>query len=104
MSKPNIPGQMVKWAVRLGEFYIVFQTMNAIKAQVLAEFILKLVEVPQEEEERWLFHVDGSSNSKNRGAGMFLQGPNRIEIEVAVRLSFPVANNKAEYEALIQRL
>ncbi|XP_011092658.1 uncharacterized protein LOC105172780 [Sesamum indicum] len=37
---------------------------------------------------------------------IFLQGPDgvEIEIEIAVRLSFPATNNEAEHEALIQDL
>ncbi|KAL2227023.1 UNVERIFIED_CONTAM: Retrovirus-related Pol polyprotein from transposon [Sesamum indicum] len=35
------------------------------------------------------------------GAGILIEGPGGIEIEVAVRLSFPTTNNEAEYEALL---
>ncbi|KAL2252709.1 UNVERIFIED_CONTAM: Ribonuclease HI [Sesamum indicum] len=48
-----------------------------------------------------MLHVDGSSNASNGGAGILIQGPKRIDIEVAARLSFPATNNEAEYEALI---
>ncbi|KAL0413599.1 UNVERIFIED_CONTAM: hypothetical protein Sradi_1561600 [Sesamum radiatum] len=54
-----------------------------------------------EENEDWMLHPDGSSNASNDGRGILLQGPNKIEIEVAVRLSFPTTNNEAEHEALI---
>ncbi|KAL2226664.1 UNVERIFIED_CONTAM: hypothetical protein Sindi_2025100 [Sesamum indicum] len=57
-----------------------------------------------EKDERWLLHVDGSSTSKNGGAGIYLQGPDGVEIEIATRLNFPEINNEAEYEALIQGL
>ncbi|XP_011075710.1 uncharacterized protein LOC105160144 [Sesamum indicum] len=59
---------------------------------------------PPEKDERWLLHVDGSSTSKNGGAGIYLQGPDGVEIEIATRLNFPEINNEAEYEALIQGL
>ncbi|KAL0416819.1 UNVERIFIED_CONTAM: Retrovirus-related Pol polyprotein from transposon gypsy [Sesamum latifolium] len=55
----------------------------------------------QEKKEGWLLHVDGSSNTNNGGAGILLQGPNEVKIEVAARLSFTTNNNKVEYEALI---
>ncbi|XP_011101217.1 uncharacterized protein LOC105179308 [Sesamum indicum] len=87
MSKPDTSGKMVNWAVELGEFDIELQIRNA-----------------QEKDVRWLLHVDGSSNSKNRGAGIYLQGTDGVEIEIAVRLNFPVTNNEAEYETLIQGL
>ncbi|KAL2230216.1 UNVERIFIED_CONTAM: hypothetical protein Sindi_1616000 [Sesamum indicum] len=51
--------------------------------------------------ETWMLHVDGSSNANNGGAGILIEGPAGMEIEVAVRLSFPVTNNEAEYEALL---
>ncbi|KAL2225468.1 UNVERIFIED_CONTAM: Ribonuclease HI [Sesamum indicum] len=50
---------------------------------------------------KWMLHVDGSSNANNGGADILTQGPKGVEIEVAARLSFPVTNNEAEYEALI---
>ncbi|KAL0309382.1 UNVERIFIED_CONTAM: hypothetical protein Sradi_5880500 [Sesamum radiatum] len=49
----------------------------------------------------WLLHVDGSSNANNGGAGVLIQGPDGIELEVAARLSFATTNNKAEYETLV---
>ncbi|XP_011093333.1 uncharacterized protein LOC105173330 [Sesamum indicum] len=104
MSKPDTSGRMIKWAVELGEFDIEFQTRNAIKAQVFADFLVEFVGEQPEKEEKWLLHVNGSSTSKNGGAGIYLQGPDGAEIEIAVRLNFPATNNEAEYEALIQGL
>ncbi|KAL2226842.1 UNVERIFIED_CONTAM: Pol polyprotein [Sesamum indicum] len=48
-----------------------------------------------------MLHVDGSSNASNGGAGVLIQGPEGMEIEVAAKLSFLTTNNEAEYEALI---
>ncbi|XP_011100534.1 uncharacterized protein LOC105178702 [Sesamum indicum] len=104
MSKSDTSGRMIKCAVELGEFDIEFQTRSAVKAQVFADFLVELVGEQPEKEERWLLHVDGSSTSKNGGAGIYLQGPDGAEIEISVRLNFPATNNKAEYEALIQEL
>ncbi|XP_020549794.1 uncharacterized protein LOC105162805 [Sesamum indicum] len=75
---------MIKWAVELGEFDIEFQTRNAIKAQVFADFLVEFAGEQPEKEERWLLHVDRSSTSKNGGAGIYLQGPDGTEIEIAV--------------------
>ncbi|KAL2249926.1 UNVERIFIED_CONTAM: Ribonuclease HI [Sesamum indicum] len=104
MSKSDTSGRMIKWAVELGEFDIKFQTRSAIKAQVFADFLVEFAGEQPEKEERWLLHVDGSSTSKNGGAGIYLHGPNGAEIEIAARLNFLATNNEAEYEALIQRL
>ncbi|KAL0395060.1 UNVERIFIED_CONTAM: hypothetical protein Slati_4472200 [Sesamum latifolium] len=105
MAKPDMSGRLVKWAVKLGEFDIEFQTRTAIKAQAFADFMVELSEEqPQEKGEAWMLHVDGSSNTTNGGAGIFLQGPGGIEVEIAIKLNFPATNNEAEYEALIQGL
>ncbi|KAL0383201.1 UNVERIFIED_CONTAM: hypothetical protein Scaly_0607400 [Sesamum calycinum] len=51
----------------------------------------------QQINEGWLLHVNGSSNTNNGGAGIHLQGPGDIEIEIAVKST----NNETEYEALL---
>ncbi|KAL0405074.1 UNVERIFIED_CONTAM: Polyprotein P3 [Sesamum radiatum] len=102
MTMPDSSGRLVIWAVELGEYDIEYQGRTAVKAQVLADFIMEFTkEQIKEESKGWLLHVDGSSNSSNGGAGILLQGPNGVEIEVAARLSFAATNNEAEYEALI---
>ncbi|KAL2227669.1 UNVERIFIED_CONTAM: Retrovirus-related Pol polyprotein from transposon [Sesamum indicum] len=107
MSRPEASGRLIKWAVELGQHDIEYQPRTAQKAQVLADFITELSSDPKEPEapdhtcSKWMLHVDGSSNANNGGAGILIQGPKGIEIEVAARLSFPVTNNEAEYEALV---
>ncbi|KAL0406622.1 UNVERIFIED_CONTAM: hypothetical protein Slati_3976100 [Sesamum latifolium] len=84
---------------------ISYQGRTAVKAQVLADFIVEFAgEQVQEKAGGWLLHVDGSSNANNGGAGILFQGPNEVELEVATRLFFAVTNNEAEYEALILEL
>ncbi|KAL0446110.1 UNVERIFIED_CONTAM: Retrovirus-related Pol polyprotein from transposon gypsy [Sesamum latifolium] len=102
MTRPDASGRLVKWAVELGEYDIEYQSRTTIKAQVLADFVVEFArEQVQETKGGWLLHVDGSSNASNGGAGILLQGPDGIEIEVAARLSFAATNYEAEYEALI---
>ncbi|KAL0455884.1 UNVERIFIED_CONTAM: Retrovirus-related Pol polyprotein from transposon gypsy [Sesamum latifolium] len=102
MTRPDASGRLVKWAVELGEYDVEYQSRTAIKAQVLADFVVEFAgEQVQEEKGGWLLHVDRSSNANNGGVDVLLQGPDGIEIEVAARLSFAATNNKAEYEALI---
>ncbi|KAL2235347.1 UNVERIFIED_CONTAM: Retrovirus-related Pol polyprotein from transposon, partial [Sesamum indicum] len=98
MSRPEVLGRLIKWTVELEEYGIDYQTRSAQKAQILADFMIKLV---GEQNQKWMLHVDGSSNLTNGGAGIWIQGPEGVEIEVAARLSFPVTNNEAEYEDLI---
>ncbi|KAL2250220.1 UNVERIFIED_CONTAM: Retrovirus-related Pol polyprotein from transposon [Sesamum indicum] len=107
MSRPKASGRMIKWAVELGPYDIDYQPRTAQKAQVLADFVMELSSdlksplVAKEQVSKWMLHVDGASNANNGGAGILIQGPKGVEIEVAARLSFPVTNNEAEYEALI---
>ncbi|KAL2248708.1 UNVERIFIED_CONTAM: Retrovirus-related Pol polyprotein from transposon 17.6 [Sesamum indicum] len=106
LARPEASGRFVKWVVELGEFDIEYQARTSLKGQVLADFMVELVGEPEIEPklEKWMLHVDGSSNAGNGGIGILIQGPENIEIEVAARLSFPVTNNEAEYEALIMGL
>ncbi|KAL2246197.1 UNVERIFIED_CONTAM: Retrovirus-related Pol polyprotein from transposon [Sesamum indicum] len=85
LSRPEASGKMIKWAVELGEFDISYQKTSS----------------GSEEPGIWMLHVDGSSNTNNGGAGILIEGPGGIEIEVAAQLSFLTTNNEAEYEALI---
>lgn len=42
LSKLKFSKRLVKWLVKLGEFDISFQHMNALKSQVLVDFMAKL--------------------------------------------------------------
>ncbi|KAL2250070.1 UNVERIFIED_CONTAM: hypothetical protein Sindi_2480700 [Sesamum indicum] len=104
MSRPEASGRLIKWAVELGYYDIDYKPRIAQKAQVLADFVMEQSSDPEEQSCKWMLHVDGSSNANNGGAGILIEEPKEVEIEVAARLSFPVTNNEAEYEALIQGL
>ncbi|XP_022893708.1 uncharacterized protein LOC111408138 [Olea europaea var. sylvestris] len=42
LQKPNVSGRLLRWAIELGVFDIVFEPRAAIKAQALADFIAEL--------------------------------------------------------------
>ncbi|XXG46965.1 hypothetical protein AAC387_Pa02g1687 [Persea americana] len=131
--KADFSGRISKWAVELGQYDIRYQPRTAIKAQVLADFIVEftpqssaptaldtelggdrgaevVTETEQEQSWRelldssWKVFVDGSSTSKRAGAGVVLQSPEGLVIEQALTLGFKASNNEAEYEALIAGL
>ncbi|XXG51512.1 hypothetical protein AAC387_Pa03g0060 [Persea americana] len=131
--KADFSGRISKWAVELGQYDIRYQPRTAIKAQVLADFIVEftpqssapttldtelggnrgtevVTETEQEQSWRelldssWKVFVDGSSTSKRAGAGVVLQSPEGLVIEQAVTLGFKASNNEAKYEALIAGL
>ncbi|KAL0405364.1 UNVERIFIED_CONTAM: Gag-Pol polyprotein [Sesamum latifolium] len=95
-------GRLVKWAVELGN------TISNIRVEQRSKHRCWQIlwsnfagEKIPETKGGWLLHVDGSSNANNGGAGILLQGPDGVKIEVAARFSFATTNNEAEYEALI---
>nr|GEW43040.1 hypothetical protein [Tanacetum cinerariifolium] len=91
---------------------------NAIKGQVLADFLLEaLVGTPTREffrlpgklpnkdnVDRWTIFTDDASNSKGSRAGLVLISPSSVEFTYALRLNFTSTNNEAEYEALLAGL
>ena len=52
----------------------------------------------------WMLYVDGPSSTKGCGAGIILERPNDIIIEMSIKFDFLISNNQAEYEALIAEL
>jgi len=56
LTKPDLAGRMIGWAVELLEFHIEYQPRGAIKSQALADFTAKLTPYSTEEKRR---HPDG---------------------------------------------
>ncbi|XP_065017243.1 uncharacterized protein LOC135643806 [Musa acuminata AAA Group] len=108
LSKFNVAGRLLKWAVELGEHDIQYVPKTAIKAQSVADFIAELTQVEdgdlEQPPEAWVLHVDGSANSKGAGAGLVLQSPDRRSFERSLRFGFQTTNNTEEYEALLAGL
>ena len=102
LTKPDLVGRMIGWAIELSEFHIWYQPRGAIKSQALADFATELTPQPIEEvHPQWILYVDGSSNSRSCGAGVVLEGPDEIIIEHALKFEVKTSNNQAEYEAII---
>jgi len=75
---------MVRSVVELSEFDVQYEPRGAIKGQVYADFVVKLSsKVPQVDSGyfQWVLSVDGSFNQQGSGAGIILEGPNRLLIE-----------------------
>ncbi|XP_074342099.1 uncharacterized protein LOC141679496 [Apium graveolens] len=74
----------------------------AIKAQALANFMVECTfSGPQDLTPEEQLFVDGSVAGKKCGVGLILSSPKGFEICQAIRFDFPLANNEAEYEALL---
>ncbi|WP_271039623.1 reverse transcriptase domain-containing protein [Agrobacterium sp. ST15.13.040] len=110
MKRVDHSGRLSKWCIELGEHEITYEPRKAIKAQALADFIAEIPTTeenhsdPKEGEPEWTLHVDGASGSEHQGAGIVIRGPEGLEVMKAIKFSFNVTNNVAEYEALIAGL
>ncbi|XP_073130111.1 uncharacterized protein [Henckelia pumila] len=102
MTHPDASGQLVKWAMELGEYDVEYRPRAAIKAQALSDFLTEVITFGQEEV--WRVFVDGASNLEGSGVGVILIFPTQEKTKVAIRLSSFRSNNEAEYEAVISGL
>ncbi|GJT61427.1 reverse transcriptase domain-containing protein [Tanacetum coccineum] len=118
LSRTEASGKLAKYAVEIGTYKISFIPRNAVKGQVLADFLSDAPDGEREDEyfrrpeispgiddtEAWTLYTDGAASSKGSGAGLILTGPSGVEYAYALRLTFANTNNEAEYEALLAGL
>ncbi|GJT13294.1 reverse transcriptase domain-containing protein [Tanacetum coccineum] len=114
LNKLEVSGKLAKYAVELGAYNITYVPRNAVKGQVLVDFIndilvgTKHLEIcsltDDENSEEWTLYTDGASSLKGVGAGLVLIDPSGTEYTYVIRLTFPSTNNEAEYEALLAGL
>ncbi|XP_068328033.1 uncharacterized protein [Pyrus communis] len=117
--------RVMKWALELGQYGLVFRPRTMIKAQALVDFIAEfalslgdatkqpsntpeavehaLAMLASPSEDFWHLHVDSTSNYKGLGAGVVLVLDGSI-LEQVITLGLKTSNNKAEYEALLAGL
>ena len=107
----------------MGAFDIKYMPRTSIKGQVLANLVAKfttsLVETEDEEQNSrgkqvkavslpgpssWKLYVYGTTNQRGSGVGLVVVSPDKIIIGISLRLGFSAINNKAKYEALLQRM
>ncbi|GKB87926.1 reverse transcriptase domain-containing protein [Tanacetum coccineum] len=118
LSKTEASGKLAKYVVELGAYNITLEPRNAVKGQVLADFITEMpdgespekyfrtpkITPERDETEEWTLFTDGASSSKGSRAGLVMIGPSGVEHTYALRLTFDSTNNEAEYEALLAGL
>ena len=111
LHKPETFGRLMKWAIELSEFDIIYKPKTAIKGQVLADFVMEFTSAEPAKDAQtttdlsiWKLFVDGASNAQGSGTGLILTSPKGIDIEYALRFGFRASNNEAEYEAVIAGL
>jgi ribonuclease HI len=101
-------GRIAKWALEIMGETISFAPRKAIKSQVLADFVAEWVDtqlsVAPIQPELWTMFFDGSLMKTGAGAGLLFISPLGKHLRYVLRLHFPVSNNVAEYEALVNGL
>ena len=100
---------MIQWAIELSEFDVRYQPRNAIKAQILADFIAEITSTQKELDEldealKWVINVDGSSILYAGGIGVIFKSSKGDKLRYAAYLQYQTTNNKAEYKTLLKGL
>ena len=109
-KRSDFTGRIAKWGTQPGSFDIQYRPRNAVKGQVLADFVAEFSPkndsemVCHVENRSWRVFVDGASSAMGTGAGIAIITPEGIRLEQSFRLGFKTSNNEAEYEALIAGL
>ena len=93
MNKLEAAGRLIQWAIELSEFDIRYQPRNAIKAQVLADFIAEFTLSHDDLDEMegnktWVVHVDGSSTLHAGGIGVVMKSSEADKLKHKVRLHY----------------
>ena len=101
LRKPDLAGRMIAWSVELSEFGLKFQPRGSVKGQHLADFAAELHGPISPTEQTWVLFVDGSSDKRNAGARIVIEGPGGFTVDHYLQFKFRASNNQAEYEALI---
>jgi hypothetical protein len=94
LQKPMLRGRVGKWIYSLIEYDLLYESLRAIKGQVMADFIVDHMvseegEVSLIEISPWLLYFDGSVCGKGQGIGCVLVSPLGTRFRLAVRLEFP---------------
>nr|GEW58700.1 hypothetical protein [Tanacetum cinerariifolium] len=118
LNKARALGKLAKYLVELETYNITYVPRNAIKGQVLADFLLEAIvgNLPEEffrlparvknkdNDERWTLFINEASNSKGSGVGLVLISPGSTEFTYALRLNFTSTNNEVKYKAFLAGL
>jgi hypothetical protein len=106
LQKPILSGRIGKWAYALTEYDLTYETLPAMKGQVLADFITDH-RVDVEKEVNcvnvcpWHLFFDDSVCKEGQGISYVLVSPNGLVHETLIRIEYPCTNNQIEYEALL---
>jgi ribonuclease HI len=94
------------------EYDLVFESLKAMKGQVVVHFIIEhQLDVEYDDSisldanfisyTSWKLYFDESACSSSQGIGIVIISPNGDNFEASSRLNYFCTNNQAEYEALL---
>ena len=99
INNSDATGRVAKWGIELSAFDINYKPRDAIKSQVLADFLVDWTEAPEgtpiPEPEPWVMHFDGSKQHQGSGAGVTLKSPTGEELKYVLQIHFEATNNMA---------
>ena len=114
LRSANYTGRIAKWGTILGAFDIKYMPRTSIKGHMLADLVAEFAECPEEMEGRnekldegligvvsvqcpppCELYDDEAANQRGSGVGLNLVSPERITIEISLRLNFSATNNEA---------
>ena len=105
LSTPIMSGKIGKWILALSEFDLRYESVKAVKGQIMADFgtqhcgtVETLEIVP------WTLFFDGSTCVRGAGIDMVLISPRGRKYEFSLPIVTTSTNNQAEYQALIKGL
>jgi ribonuclease HI len=105
LCNPDVAGEIAKWSVQLMGETLAYAPRNAIKSQILVDFVTEWTETQlpplQIQAKCWTLYFDGLVMKTGAGAGLLFISPLREHMRYTVRLYFPTSNNMVEYEALL---
>jgi hypothetical protein len=100
--------RIVKCSVKLGEFDIEFFPRQAIKSQILVDFVSEWTEIqmppPKERPEHWIMYFDSALNHEGAGAGVLFISPQGEQLKYVLQIHYKASNNGAKYEVVIHGL
>jgi hypothetical protein len=108
LQKPILSGRIGKWAYALVEYDLAYESLRAVRGQIVADFIVEHrindehdLEVGYVTCIPWKLLFDGSACDDGQGIGVVLISLSGTIFEFSNRLEEERTNNQIEYEALL---
>ena len=108
IQKPILSGRIRKWAYALVEYDLAYESLRAVKGQIVADFIVEHrindehdLEVGYIICSPWKLFFDGSTCDDGQGIGAVFISPGDTIFQFSNRLEDKCTNNQVEYEAFL---